>query len=170
MIGLARGKVKLVPHQKQWELNFSKEEKKIKKFLNKKVIFVEHVGSTAIKSISAKPIIDMALGVKTFREAKTLIKPLSKLGYLYRPEASKTNQRLFFRKGSNNKVTHHLHLIKYNGQVWKSFINFRNCLNQNQSLALRYSELKKDLSKNYANDRKKYTAQKNNFIKKVLGK
>ncbi|MCX6741019.1 MAG: GrpB family protein [Candidatus Parcubacteria bacterium] len=168
MIGLKRGIVKLTPHQKQWGIYFIKEKKRLQKSLGQKVIAIEHIGSTAIKNISAKPIIDIAVGIKKLKDGRQLIRSLEKLGYHYRPLAGLKNQRLFFAKGPESNRTHYLHLVKYNGQTWKKHLFFRDKLNSNKKIAKQYSALKKQLAKKFSQDRQSYTAKKHGFIQSVL--
>ncbi|MFA6322002.1 MAG: GrpB family protein [Candidatus Buchananbacteria bacterium] len=170
MIGLKRGTVKLVPPQKKWSKSFMVEKKKIEAMPLKQKINVEHIGSTAINNMPAKPIIDLAVGTKKFKDGYRLIKSLETLGYKYRPKASKKNSRLFFRKGSDSRVTHHLHVIKYQGRVWQDLISFRDYLNKSKSTAKSYLKLKKNLSHKFFNNRKKYLAGKNKFIKSIVKK
>ena len=164
MIGLKRGTVKLVPHHKQWANAFEQEKKKLLARLGNVIINIEHVGSTAIPGIYAKPIIDMSIGVRRLKDAEKFIKPLDALGYHF---YKKFQQQILFAKGPDKKRTHYLHAMRYNGAKWKSDLLFRDFLIKNPARAKAYNRLKQRLAKQYPNDREKYTAGKKSFIDKI---
>lgn len=128
---------------------------------------IEHVGSTAIKGIVAKPIIDMVAGVATFADAERLHGVLARLGYQFRPNASKGRERLFV-KGPESNRTHYLHVVKHGGSDWQKCIFFRDYLNEHPQAAKTYEKLKIELAKKFANDRPKYTKAKEKFIRSIL--
>lgn len=167
MIGLKRGTVKLLPHDKKWKTLFEKERATLENKLNGLVIDIQHIGSTSIFGISAKPIIDMSLGIQKLKGAKKLIKPLTILGYKWRKGASDHNQWLFV-KGLEEKRTHYLHVMRHNGGVWKHDILFRDYLQKNPSRAKQYMMLKEKLATQYANERETYTKSKAKFILETI--
>lgn len=127
---------------------------------------IEHVGSTAVPGLSAKPVIDIMLGVKSLDDSKGAIKVLESNGYCYAPY--KTELMHWFCKPSEHYRTHHLHLIPFNSALWHERIAFRDILRANPPLASEYAARKKELAFLYANDREAYTNQKWPFIKQVL--
>ena len=166
MIGLKRGTVKLVPHHKQWATAFEREKKRLLVNLGNIVIAIQHIGSTAIPGIHAKPIIDMSAGVRKFKDAQELVGPLSKMGYnFYR----KFGKQILFARGPDRRRTHYLHVMKYNGVKWKNDLLFREFLLKYPARAKAYATLKEKLAKRYPGDREKYTAGKHLFIEKTLG-
>lgn len=108
MIRLRRGTVKLVKQNSKRRNSFKKEKKKLKKVLGNHVIEIQHVGSTAVKGIVAKPIIDIGLIVPSLRIVKRNIKKLQNIGYILKKENRK--DRLFFTKGPEKRRTHYLHI------------------------------------------------------------
>jgi len=165
MIGLKRGTVKLVPHDKKWHAAFEREKKALLKNIGDVAIDVQHVGSTAIKGISAKPIIDISVGVNKLSDAKKLIKPLSQIGYRF---YDTHRDRIFFAKGPERRRTHHLHVMRYNSIKWKSDMLFRDYLSAHPPCAKAYANLKTKLAKRYSEDREKYTVGKDRFINTTL--
>ena len=170
MFGLKRGTVRLMPHDRKWKLIFERERKRLAKKLRGLVIDIQHVGSTAIVGIPAKPIIDISMGVPNMRSAKKLVKLLTPLGYKLRPEFGGSNTQLLFVRGPERRRTHYLHVMKYNGKMWKNDVLFRDHLRGNRSLARTYAALKKKLAKRYADDRASYTARKSKFILATIKK
>jgi GrpB-like predicted nucleotidyltransferase (UPF0157 family) len=163
MIGLKRKTIKLIPHQKSWDDFFQNEKNKIFKIIPN--IFIEHVGSTAIKDIAAKPIIDIAVGIDKVKNFHLYKERLKKLGFEYHDNrGSKFNK--FFTKGPEDCRTVYAHLVKYQGKIWNKYINFRDTLNNNVKLAKKYEKLKLDLAVKFKN-RDDYTKAKANFIKNI---
>jgi len=164
MIGLKRGTVKLLPHNPKWTEAFEKEKEVLSKALNGLVVDIQHIGSTSIPGIPAKPIIDISIGIKTMKNSKDFIKIFEDIGYEYRPDFGGPTIQLLFVKGPEEKRTHYIHLMKYNGSIWINDLAFRDYLRKNKDRAEQYANLKKKLAANFANDRTKYTASKANFI------
>lgn len=163
MIGLKRKSIKLIPHHKSWGLFFNKQKNKILKAIPD--IHVEHVGSTAITSISAKPIIDIAIGINKMENFNKYKNKLIKLGFQYHSNrGSKYNK--FFTLGPEDRRIIYVHLVRYKGNIWNKYIKFRNTLNNNKKLAKEYNKLKHQLAIKFKN-RDFYTKAKTNFIKKV---
>jgi len=165
MIGLKRGTVKLLPHDKKWASTFEKEKERLLGNLGKYIVDIQHVGSTSVPGLDAKPIIDMAAGLKRFKDAKKLIKPLDKLGYHFYREFQK---QILFAKGPDAKRTHYLHVMRYNGAKWKTDKLFREYLASHPKRAKQYASLKKQLAKQHPDDREKYSTGKDKFIKETI--
>ncbi len=169
-IGLKRGIVSLSSHNKNWSSIFESEKNKILKVLGNKVIDIQHIGSTSISRILAKPVIDMAVGMKSLKNGKQIIKKMGDAGYFYRPKYGRTDQHILFAKGNEDKRTHYIHIMKYNGVIWKRDLKFRDYLRNNPKKAKEYENLKKKLAKKYPNNRPLYTEAKTNFILKIINK
>lgn len=169
IIGLKRKKVKLFSYNPAWEKLYKKEAELLRSVIGKYVLDIQHVGSTSIPEVKAKPIIDIAIGVKNLKDGEKCIKPLKQLGYEYKHSAG-IKGRHFFAKGSEKNWTHHIHIVKLNGRFWKNYILFRDYLRKHKKAIQEYNELKEKLAKKYKNDRDTYTAQKHSFIQKILKK
>ena len=127
---------------------------------------VEHVGSTAVPGLIAKPVIDVMFGVKSLEESKPAISILVENGYKYWPY--KTEVMHWFCKPSDAFRTHHLHLIPYESPLWKERIQFRDLLRSNSKVANQYASLKKELAAQYKEDREAYTEKKWPFVRQAL--
>jgi GrpB-like predicted nucleotidyltransferase (UPF0157 family) len=169
MIGLKRGIVKLAEYDKKWLGNFQREAKKIQKIFGKDALDVQHVGSTAIPGILAKPIIDIILIVPSFWRARRRIKKLKEAGYEIKKNDSK-KERLFFTKGPEEKRTHYLHIGEVGSGYAEEMILFRDYLRKHRNVAKKYSRLKEKLAKKYQEEREIYTAKKEGLIKRVIKK
>jgi len=127
---------------------------------------IEHVGSTSVTGLVAKPIIDIMFGVRNLRDSRAAIGVLEKNGYCYAPY--KTNVMHWFCKPSEDHRTHHLHLVPFNNSLWHQRIEFRDALRSNKELAFEYGSLKRNLAAEHKKDRELYTDKKWPFIKRVL--
>ncbi len=171
MIGLKRGEVQLLNHQPSWKKEAHDMIDKIHHVMRDDALDIQHIGSTSIDSIKAKPIIDLVMAVHDFSIVKHKIPALAKLGFQYNPQADLPNAMYFNRKIDNDTVsTHHLHVLKHNSFEWKHHINFRDYLNTHKHVAKAYESLKIKLLKAYPKDRVMYTELKAPFIKQVIRK
>lgn len=167
-IGLKTGVVKLLPHQAEWETNAEETIMLMKTILGDTCIDIQHVGSTSIKHICAKPIIDIAVAVNELADILPYNDVLSKNGIFYRKEET-TGQLLYLMGDLENEIkTHHIHVVKYNSVNWQNYLNFRDYLNAFPEKARLYNELKQELAKKYASERKLYTDGKSELIKALL--
>ncbi|MDE2188735.1 MAG: GrpB family protein, partial [Patescibacteria group bacterium] len=161
MIGLKRGIVKLVPHNKKWSLLFEKEKTRLLKEIAGDAIMIEHIGSTSIPGIKAKPVIDIAYGVKSMKDHKKHTKVLIKAGYVLRPGLGRVDRHLVFAKGTNKTRTHYLHLMKFRGKEWNYHIFFRDYLRNHKQAARKYERIKEKSMNKFRNNRKLYQKEKN---------
>lgn len=165
-LGLKRGFVRILPYKKNWAAKFSAERAELARALGQHALNIQHVGSTAVPGLAAKPIIDIAVAVSSLEIAQQLIKPLQELGYEYKGAAGVPNRR-FFAKGPENHRTHYLHIAEI-GTEFRCLILFRDLLIANADIASQYGVLKHDLADKFASDRALYTKGKNDFIEKTI--
>ncbi len=165
LLGLNRGEVSVAPYREEWNTLFKLEKENIEETIGDYVEDIQHVGSTSIPGVAAKPVLDIAVAVRDFDEARICIEPLDGIGYEYRGENS-IPRRHFFRKGVPR--SHHIHMFEKTSADWKEIILFRDCLRSNQGLADDYVRLKRDLSRRYPMDRQSYQAGKARFIEAVI--
>ena len=167
-IGMKRGTVYLEPHQKEWERASEETIQTLKNILGSTVIDIQHIGSTSIKNISAKPIIDIAVAVKNFDDILSKRDELERNGIIYRFEESP--KQLLFVMGDFEQDTrsHHIHVVFYDFDEWNNYINFRDYLNSNIEAAREYESVKLRLAEQYPNDRIAYTDGKQEVIEKLL--
>ena len=127
---------------------------------------VEHIGSTAVPGLAAKPILDLMIGVADLDAA---VEPIEARGWFHWQswEAHASNRRYFWR-GEPTRHTHHLHAVPFDGPFWRSHLQFRDRLRADPSLAAAYAALKVDLAARHRDDRDAYTAGKAEFIEGVL--
>lgn len=167
-LGLKRGTVALLPHQAAWEQNARNTIQLLKQLLGDTAIDIQHIGSTAILLIHAKPIIDIAVGVQEIEDIMPYAELLEQHGIIYRGE-DVSGQRLFVISDfENNTRTHHIHVVKYGSIEWNHYINFRDYLNRHPEKAMLYDACKQKLAQQFAEDRKHYTEGKQELIDQLL--
>lgn len=165
-LGLKRGTVQLVQHKASWHKSYTSEARQLQEALSIEPSLIQHVGSTAIPDILAKPILDIAICVDSFDIVDTWISPLERLGYRYKGFEPDMPQRRFFTKGPEELREAYLHVV--DDEEFSKLIAFKNALTASTHLAKEYSNLKKKLATTNENDRRQYTHLKNEFITKVL--
>lgn len=163
-MGLKRGTVRLVPHSRRWTSLFEREKRRLLAVLKGSVIDIQHIGSTSIPGIPAKPIIDILIGIRSMKDSKKFIKRMRALGYEWRPKFGGEHIQLLFVKGKESNRTHYLHLMKYGGSLWKNDLLFRDYLRTHKNRSMEYAALKIRLATRHADDRATYTKSKARFI------
>lgn len=170
MLGVKRGTVLLMPHDPDWALLFEEEKKLLMNTFGDRIKSIEHIGSTAISGIPAKPIIDMNVGIESIDNIEDFIQKLPGLGYEYIPER-RFSDRQFFPKGPAEERTHHLNLVEMTSETgWTNPLLFRDYLRKHQEVREAYQRLKEGLVLKYADNRDEYTERKGSFIHSVLEK
>ena len=165
MLGLTRGTVALSPHREEWHRLFADERRRILNAIGDRRLPVEHIGSTAICGIAAKPILDIMVGTPEYAPELPFVKNLEAIGYEYKGENG-VPERHFFGKGVPRMV--HLNVVRYGGDFWLSHIAFRDYLKNNRDVSHEYEQIKLTLAKRFADDRESYTNGKLAFVEKIL--
>ncbi|MEI6564604.1 MAG: GrpB family protein [bacterium] len=165
MIGLKAGTVKLSHYTTRWRNRYKTEACRLRHFTDNARFTLEHIGSTAIPGLDAKPIIDMALMIPSLKRLPLWIKRLENAGYVYKGEYGLAG-RHFFTRG--NPVTHHLHLVAKGCEHWDRWILFRDYLRVHPEKAAKYNTLKKALAHKYAHNRDAYTKAKTPLVNQLL--
>ena len=127
---------------------------------------IEHVGSTAVAGLRAKPVIDIMLGVEALSGSRDALPVLQRLGYQYWPYKAEIMHWLC--KPSDNFRTHHLHLVPVGSKLWRERLAFRDHLRNDAAAAAEYVALKQELATKYRNDREAYTDGKTAFVQRVV--
>ena len=187
--------IEIAEYDTRWPRMFEQERcRLIGQFAQFDIIeLIEHIGSTAVPGLAAKPVLDILLGVGNKdildvhseeawnAEADKHISPrgprlhvelvdgLARLGYVYRGEASIPG-RLFFRKDTGGHRTHHIHVAKFGGDFWQSHLLFRDYLRAHPEWAHAYGELKRKLAMEHGHSRAADTDAKTPLINELLSK
>ena len=168
-LGLRRGVVRLVDHQPIWAELFAQERQLLQRHLGHLVCDVQHVGSTAVPGLAAKPIIDIAVAIASLAVVADVRAALVGLGYLDRGDSAADGGHLFVRDGAPEVRTHHVHVVRIDDPQWRNYLAFRDALRSDPRARAEYAALKAGLSERLAHDRPAYTTGKVACIRRILG-
>jgi GrpB-like predicted nucleotidyltransferase (UPF0157 family) len=160
----------VVPYDEAWPSLYHEERTRIERAIGPWVEEIEHVGSTAVPGLAAKPVIDIMVGVKSLEDSPILVERLVGIGYEYVPEFEKILPfRRYFRKMREGRRTHQVHLVeRSNAEWWDRHLLFRDYLRVNREIAREYAHLKYELSDRFGEDREAYTDAKTEFISEIV--
>jgi GrpB-like predicted nucleotidyltransferase (UPF0157 family) len=159
----------LVDYDENWPARFLAEKKLILSLPGIRILGVEHIGSTAIPGMSAKPIIDIMVLIENIQNAPATYDLFAGLNYSYFPYAEdRFPMRKWFCKPGLQHRTHHLHLVQAGTDYHQDHLLFRDYLGQHSEEASAYLDLKKHLASCFPNDREAYTEGKTDFILSIL--
>ena len=159
--------VVVVDYDPDWPRRYEEERARIAETLRHVRVAIEHVGSTAVPGLAAKPIIDIMVGVRELADGELCIEPLEAVGYEYRGELVEgIPGRLYFRRGAPR--SHQLHLVEQRSEFWERHMLFRDLLRKRPDIAAQYDALKRELAVKYRTDRLQYTEAKTPFIEAAL--
>lgn len=161
-------KVEILTYDAAWLAQFQTEQQFLGQLLSPWLAgSIEHIGSTAIPGIAAKPIIDIMAPVHSLQASTHAIDVLTtQAGYCYYPY--KPDLMHWFCKPRPEFRTHHLHLVPIQSALWQERIAFRDALRNSSRLASEYEVLKRKLAREFFNDRDAYTEGKSEFVRKIL--
>jgi GrpB-like predicted nucleotidyltransferase (UPF0157 family) len=164
---MSEAPIHVVPYDPSWVPRFEVEKALLETLLAPwRRGPIEHVGSTAIFGLCAKPVIDIMVGVTSLASSEPAKVALAEAGYQYADY--KTDVMHWFCKPSFAMRTHHLHLIPYQSQLWHDRLRFRDALRTSSTLAAEYGALKLELARKFELDREAYTEAKSPFIARIL--
>ena len=158
--------IRLVNYDADWPRRFRLERLLLREALRHLPAGIEHIGSTAVPGMPAKPIVDIMVGFPEIQNPAPYLPALTAAGYLHRGENGLPG-RQFFVQGKPR--SHHLHLVVEGGPFWVEHLRFRNLLRSNTEVAAEYATLKHSLAEASAADRRAYTEGKTSFVRRVLG-
>lgn len=167
-IGLEPAKVRVAPHSREWRHRYETERAMLAAALGDLAVDIQHVGSTAVPGLAAKPIIDIAIAVAAPSAAAPVAAILNDLGYRFAIDAGGEGGLIFFREPEPPLRTHHVHVVSIDDPQWRNYLRFRDCLRADARLRAEYAALKERLAETYADDRPGYTEAKTEFVRAAL--
>jgi GrpB-like predicted nucleotidyltransferase (UPF0157 family) len=158
-------KVEVVPPNPAWREEFASESRRIALVMGENVVAIHHIGSTAITGIYAKPVIDFLIEVKDINETDAQTAGMEALGYEAMGEFGLPGRRYFRKESSPGIRTHHVHTYETNSPEISRHLAFRDYMIAHPDAAQQYSELKRQLAKQYPQDIEGYMDGKDEFVK-----
>ncbi len=166
-MGLKVGEVKLEKWNPKWQYDFEVEKQNLRNIFGSFALDIQHIGSTSVDQLDAKPIIDIAVGLENLTDFEKVRRFFDESSD-YSVKEDNDPGEILIRKGPEVNRTHFIHVMEHQGQRMNNDIKFRDTLRDDPQLRAKYSQLKHHLAKKYPHDRKSYTAHKAEFIQKVL--
>ena len=168
-LGLKRGVVELADHDPEWEQIARDTIGRLWRVFGSLAKEIQHIGSTAMVHIKAKPIIDIAVAVDDFDEVMRLIPALENEGFIHKSEIHDEWQVYFVCHDFENDIrTHNIHVVKSGGENWKDYLLFRDYLNNHPAKAHKYEVVKLELMAKNKNDRVAYCDGKTDFFMQAI--
>jgi GrpB-like predicted nucleotidyltransferase (UPF0157 family) len=155
-------RVELVEHDPSWAELYERERTALAPVFDGDLLGIEHIGSTSVPDLCAKPIVDVLVGLRELALTPAQIDAMERLGYEYLGEHGLPG-RLFFRKDPR---THHVHVVRHGGEHWERQLTFRDALRNDAEERRRYDEFKRRLAAE-GHPRETYTELKTPFIREV---
>lgn len=170
-IGLKRGeRLELLDYREDYAIIYEQEKQELLEIYKDRIYQIDHVGSTSIKGIKSKPIIDILIQTN---DLKDFIEYTEKEveGNIYTVKKEPTlGKDYLIRKEENEKVKALIHVYKTGDMNGITSIMFRDYLNKHKNEKKNYEKLKIELFNKYKDDRKKYTSGKDKYIKEIIEK
>lgn len=169
--------ITIVNYSEQWADTFQLIKRVIEKPLNELIIGIEHVGSTSVKGLGAKPIIDIDIIIESYDVFPKVVLGLEKIGYFHQEESSFTGREAFGRKDVTSPfdgvgtewMQHHLYVCNKESKELARHLAFRDFLRKNPWAVTEYEHIKRNLADTVA-DRESYTLGKTEFVNRILRK
>jgi GrpB-like predicted nucleotidyltransferase (UPF0157 family) len=167
-LGLKRGTVRLVDHQPDWQQAFISERALLARLLMPTALEIEHVGSTAVPGLVAKPVLDLACAVASLDQTAGWPEKLAPHGFEFFGDRENRGEH-FYAKGSDDCRTLYLHVVPIDRTRWSDYVRFRDLLRSDERLRACYAKAKLIAASAHSNDRTAYTAAKEKIIHEILG-
>jgi GrpB-like predicted nucleotidyltransferase (UPF0157 family) len=166
-------KVRIVEYNPEWPEIYELEKNKIQEKIGEYIASIDHIGSTAVEGLVAKPIIDILIGLNSLDDAQYCIPKLEELNYEYVPEFEDVlPERRYLRKPPHDQGPrdYHIHMVELKTYFWKRQLIFRDYLRKFPDAAKEYGDLKLKLAAELLDDREAYSEGKTDFILGILEK
>ena len=160
----------LVPYDPIWPHRFEEAARAISSACGKRIVAVEHIGSTAVPGLAAKPVLDVMPGLRADEDGGRMVEPMAALGYEYRGEFGIPGRHYFTRpiEDDSHVVKHHVHAYPIGHPEWVRHLAFRDALRRDPLVATEYAQLKHALAARHHDDVEAYAAAKTAFIDRIV--
>jgi GrpB-like predicted nucleotidyltransferase (UPF0157 family) len=160
---VANTPVVIADYDPHWPEMYEEERARIIDAIGTWLVDIQHVGSTSVPGMAAKPVVDIMPGVRTLDDDREFIGPMEALGYNFLPvDEDDIPERRYFRRGDPRLF--HVHIAEIGGEFWNKHLAFRDYLRAHPDTAAEYATLKRRLAAEYGSDRLGYTNAKSEFI------
>ena len=163
-------RVVVAPYEEAWKTAFEKIKNEIEAEIGDLVLGIEHVGSTSVEGMSAKPCIDMDVIIKDYSVFDEIVGKLGAIGYIHEGDLGIRNREAFKYTNKPHLMKHHLYVCPQDSEELHRHIIFRDFLRQNTEAVKEYSSVKEKAAELYPNDIDQYIAYKSPCIEELYKK
>jgi GrpB-like predicted nucleotidyltransferase (UPF0157 family) len=167
-LGLRYGQVRLAASDPRWPRAFQRLAAELRAALGEQAVAIEHVGSTAVPGLAAKPILDVAVALAAGTDPGRVIATLERLGFQDRGDKGAEGGHLLVLEDRPAHRVAHLHLVGHGDPQWRRYLTVRDRLRTDPDARAAYARLKGRLAARFSDDRRAYTAAKAAFITRLL--
>ena len=160
-------KVTVIPYDEKWKSDFEKIKNELVAAIGDLIIGIEHVGSTSVEGMSAKPCIDIDVVIKDYSVFSEVVKGLSAIGYIHEGDLGIKDREAFKYSDKSHLQNHHLYVCPLNSAELHRHITFRNFLKSNPDAVKKYSQIKETAAELYPDSIDKYIQYKSPCIEEL---
>ena len=160
-------KVVVLPYDEGWIYDFEKIKNELEKALGDLIVGIEHVGSTSVKGLSAKPCIDIDIIIKDYSVFESVVNELNQIGYIHEGDLGIKDREAFKYSDKQHMPKHHLYVCPAYSEELRRHITFRDFLRKDPDAARRYSAVKEEAARLFPSDIDKYIEYKSPCIKEL---
>ncbi|WP_067469570.1 GrpB family protein [Actinomadura macra] len=167
-LGLIKGSVRVMDSQPGWPEVYEQLASALRPALGGEAVAIEHVGSTSVPGLPAKPIVDIAVGLAPDAQLVDVVDVVTALGYGFRGDKGEEVGWLFVLEPRPLYRVADVHAVRHGGLQWRAYLEFRDRLRSDPAAHRAYAQLKRQLAVKHVNDRQAYTAAKTSLVKELL--
>ncbi len=168
--------IDIVEYDPQWACAFLELKGAVERVLRDLALAIEHVGSTAVSGLAAKPIIDIDVVIDSRNVLEDVVAALSRVGYYHKGDQGIPGREAFGRSGSDVPkdrtgrlwASHYLYVCDKDNRELQRHLAFRDFLRSHPAYVQRYAQLKRTLAREHADNREAYTEGKTAFVSEVM--
>ncbi|MEC9489249.1 MAG: GrpB family protein [Halanaerobium sp.] len=160
--------IEVVPYNPNWKHEFNRVKDMLLDYVGDFAQGIEHVGSTSVEGLAAKPILDIDIVIEDYELLPAIIDRLAEAGYEHEGNLGIEGREAFRRTRKDELMKHHLYVCPRDGKGYREHIAFRDYLRKDEKARREYQELKMKLAERYRNDIDSYSKAKTDFITRIL--
>jgi GrpB-like predicted nucleotidyltransferase (UPF0157 family) len=157
----------IVDYDPEWPRRFEREREEILRAVGDAAVAVEHVGSTSVPGLAAKPKVDIAIGVRSIADGRAAIAAIEGIGYTKQPDEEDLDDWIVFAKREGDAGAFNLHMVPFEGERWCRYLLFRDHLRLHGEAADEYARLKRALAAEFGTNRLGYPQAKSDFVRAI---
>jgi GrpB-like predicted nucleotidyltransferase (UPF0157 family) len=162
-------RIYIADYDEKWPVLYREVSRPLAEAFGAYLVEMQHIGSTSVPGLGAKPIIDIAVDLRDYPLPQEVVEAVEKLGYTHRGEYGIAG-RHYFKRYCDDGLMVHVHAYSPGNDEWAKHIVFRDYMRAHPEAARKYETLKRDLASRYADQREVYTESKTDFVQEILRK